>query len=64
VKQEPFAFIGVHSRFKAFPERLAHRPPPEAGAGSESSVRKTRRIETEARGGGSVERMLGFRQFE
>jgi hypothetical protein len=30
-----------------------HRPTPETGAGSESSVQRTRSIETEARGGGS-----------
>ncbi|MCD8535825.1 MAG: hypothetical protein LR011_13990 [Verrucomicrobia bacterium] len=35
-----------------------HRPPLESGAGSESSIRKSRHIETEARGGGSVERLV------
>src|ERR1039457_2199117 len=30
-----------------------HRPPPETGVGSQSSVRTYRRIQTETRGGGS-----------
>jgi hypothetical protein len=30
-----------------------HRPPPETGAGSESSVQSTRCVQTETRGGGS-----------
>src|SRR5947207_3237179 len=36
-----------------------HRPPLEAGAGSESSVRKTQHIEIETLGSGSVERIVG-----
>jgi hypothetical protein len=35
------------------PNDTDHRPPPEAGVGSESNVQVTRRIETETRGGGS-----------
>jgi hypothetical protein len=35
------------------PNARAHRPPPKAGTGSESSVRKTRAPKSESESGGS-----------
>jgi hypothetical protein len=42
-----------------FAERPTHRLPPEAGAASERSARRIRRIETATLGGSSVQRMVG-----
>jgi len=41
------------------PYRSDHRPPPEMDAGSESRVQKNLRMEIPARGGGSVQRIVG-----